>query len=181
MKYIYIFVLFLILSSPFMYNLTNKILKNVVKISNKVGRPTFYGLIIHTFIFLLLIRFIFEIDNITEGNVLDKNITSEEIDTSDPSHSHKIDNYLDEVRNIKDNAEFFFDENKNNIKSLLKNEVFTNRLLDNDDLVNNLDEMINSKSNFINDFSKYQNTLEDISKDSIREKIDKINIIDNFD
>ena len=180
MKYIYIFVLFLILSSPFMYNLTNKILKNLVKICYKNNCPTFYGLIIHTFIFLLLIRFIFEIDNITEGNLLDENITSEKIDTSDPSHRHKITNYLGEVEDIKDNTDFFFNKNNNNIKSLLKNEVFTNTFLENDKLVNNLNEMINSESDFINNFSQYQNTLKSVSAEPIRNKIDNIKLINGF-
>lgn len=47
-------VLFLIISAPFMYKITNSVLGGIVKLSDDSGRPTVAGLVVHTFVFYVL-------------------------------------------------------------------------------------------------------------------------------
>lgn len=47
-------VLFLIISAPFMYKITNSIFGGLVKLSDPSGRPTVAGLVVHTFVFYVL-------------------------------------------------------------------------------------------------------------------------------
>ena len=96
----YIFILFIIISFPLNYKLTNQLFKNIIKISSKDGCPTFYGLLIHTFIFLLLLRFFLQFNTFKEGNTelndeftdydINDPFTSDTVDMSDPSHRHNV-------------------------------------------------------------------------------------------
>lgn len=50
-------ILFLLVSSPFTYNLTNSITKGAgFEIADSAGCPNLAGLILHTFVFILLLR-----------------------------------------------------------------------------------------------------------------------------
>ena len=47
-------VLFLIISAPFMYKITNSIFGRVLRLSDDSGRPTVAGLVVHTLVFYVL-------------------------------------------------------------------------------------------------------------------------------
>ena len=49
-------LLFLLIASPFMYRLTNKITSLVGFETSSNGCPNIYGLILHTLVFALLVR-----------------------------------------------------------------------------------------------------------------------------
>ena len=54
-------IIFLVISSPLMYNITETILGGIVTISNK-GCPTLFGLILHTVVFLLISYGVMQLD-----------------------------------------------------------------------------------------------------------------------
>ena len=59
----YITIAFIILSSPFVYRLKNNIFKRVCRLSNKDGTPTLCGILIHSFIFMIIVKNILDMEN----------------------------------------------------------------------------------------------------------------------
>lgn len=54
---LYSMLLFFIIANPFTYKLVNNILGGLIgRISNKEGCPTMLGLIVHSLVFLLVVR-----------------------------------------------------------------------------------------------------------------------------
>lgn len=54
-------LVFLIISSPLLYKITNIVTYKIGFISSTDGKPNIIGLILHTIVFLLLVRFMMEI------------------------------------------------------------------------------------------------------------------------
>lgn len=59
---LYSAVIFVIISSPYAYMLTNGILGSLVSISSRVGCPKLVGLLLHAIVFMLIIRGMMELD-----------------------------------------------------------------------------------------------------------------------
>lgn len=56
-------VVFAVVTNPMTYKLVDRIFKMIdVKIANQTGCPTIIGLIIHTIVFILLLRALMEFD-----------------------------------------------------------------------------------------------------------------------
>uniref|UniRef100_A0A6C0D2B9 Uncharacterized protein n=1 Tax=viral metagenome TaxID=1070528 RepID=A0A6C0D2B9_9ZZZZ len=53
---LYCALLFLLIASPFMYRLTNRITEMVGLETSYNGCPNMYGLVLHAIVFLLLVR-----------------------------------------------------------------------------------------------------------------------------
>ena len=158
MKYIYIFVLFLILSSPFMYNLTNKILKNIIKITYRNNCPTFYGLIIHTFIFLLLVRFILQFNNLKEKLISNEMLKREELYEDDNMHNHNV-NIID-LQNLHNEYKDLFESEIDADNHSLLQLIFFKNFLNNDNQVENLKKIV-TNPNFSNVINKIKNEGQD--------------------
>lgn len=54
--------LFVLVVNPYMYDLTNKLLGNILGVISKNGCPTTLGLTLHTIVFLLLVRYSMDVD-----------------------------------------------------------------------------------------------------------------------
>ena len=167
MKYIYIFVLFLILSSPFMYNLTNKILKNIIKITYKNNRPTFYGLIVHTFIFLLFVRLILQFNNLKEKLTSYEMLKREELYEGDYTHNHDV-NISDLQTLHAEYEDLFGDENDPDNHSLLQSDHFL-EFLNSDKQVKNLKKII-TNPNFTKVIDKIKNDAR-VPQNSMRQAV----------
>ena len=149
----YIFILFIIISFPLNYKLTNQLFKNIIKISSNDGCPTFYGLLIHTFIFLLLLRFFLQFNTFKEGNtesndeftdyeINDDLFTSDTVDMSDPSHRHNVD--LSPLFDTKNSIHDLLIDYSSNAITLFENKNIREFITDND-LTNNLSNLFCSK------------------------------------
>jgi len=57
---LYTTVLFLLIVNPMTYRFVNMLLGKVVKIADNTGCPTPYGMLIHAFVFTLLLRGLME-------------------------------------------------------------------------------------------------------------------------
>ncbi len=53
---LYVTILFLVVSMPVTYKFTNALLKSVCVLASKNGCPTMCGILVHTLVFLLLLR-----------------------------------------------------------------------------------------------------------------------------
>ena len=49
-------LIFLVISSPFMYKLTNDLAASFGQVTAFGGSPTMFGLVLHTVVFLLVVR-----------------------------------------------------------------------------------------------------------------------------
>ena len=65
-------ILFLVVSMPVTYKLTNTLLKGVCVLASKNGCPTMCGILVHALVFLLLLRLSVNFTSIYEGNSLTK-------------------------------------------------------------------------------------------------------------
>ena len=165
----YIFILFIIISFPLNYKLTNQLFKNIIKISSKDGCPTFYGLLIHTFIFLLLLRFFLQFNTFKEGNTelndeftdydINDPFTSDTVDMSDPSHRHNVN--LKPLFDTKESIESLLIDNSLNAITLFQNKNIRKFIKDNN-LTNNLSNLFCSKV-----FMKYIFNIDDFQECSI--------------
>ena len=59
---LYSAIIFLIISSPYAYITVSRLLGPLVSVSSPAGCPTVIGLLIHTGVFLLIIRGMMELD-----------------------------------------------------------------------------------------------------------------------
>ena len=165
MKYIYIFVLFLILSSPFMYNLTNKILKNIIKITYKNNRPTFYGLIVHTFIFLLFVRLILQFNNLKEKLTSYEMLKREELYEGDDIHNHDVN--INDLQNLYTQYEDLFDKEIDpDNHSLLQSDHFIDFLNNDNNRIKNLKKII-TNPNFAKVIDKIKNDGQKSMKQAV--------------
>lgn len=90
-KYIIILFIFLFCSSLFLYKITNKLFKNIIKILNKNKCPTVNGVLIHSIIFFILFRFFLQFNNIKENIDLETTEIDSDPDKSlNHEHSHKV-------------------------------------------------------------------------------------------
>ena len=71
--YLLFLLLFLVVSSPIVYKFTNSIFKNICILASKDGCPTLCGLLVHTIVFMLLARYLLELNKINEGIDEDEN------------------------------------------------------------------------------------------------------------
>lgn len=49
-------VIFFIIANPLTYKFMNLFLKKIINITNKNGSPSFYGLMLHTIVYVIIIR-----------------------------------------------------------------------------------------------------------------------------
>ena len=64
---LYVTILFLVVSMPATYKLTNALLKSVCVLASKNGCPTICGIVVHALVFLLLLRLGYEFVPLREG------------------------------------------------------------------------------------------------------------------
>ena len=60
-------ILFLVVSMPATYKLTNMLFKGVCVLASKNGCPTMCGILVHALVFLLLVRLSYELNTLQEG------------------------------------------------------------------------------------------------------------------
>lgn len=49
-------LIFFIIANPLTYKFMNLFLKKIIKVTNKNGSPSFYGLMLHTIVYVIIIR-----------------------------------------------------------------------------------------------------------------------------
>lgn len=49
-------LIFFIIANPLTYKFMNLFLKKIIKVTNKNGSPSFYGLLLHTIVYVIIIR-----------------------------------------------------------------------------------------------------------------------------
>lgn len=160
-KFLLIFILFILLSSSFMYNITKKLLKKIIH-----HNLSFYISIFHSILFLFIIRLILEI-----------NILKEAIDISEPaltfdddidSHAHDISfgNYDKLYQGISDDIIYNDDLDQDLLKgneliNIVNDEKKKNNLLKYAQLYKSGDK------NTITDLSNNWNNINSISWNNV--------------
>ena len=105
--YLLFLLLFLVVSSPIVYKFTNSIFKNICILASKDGCPTLCGLLVHTIVFMLLARYLLELNKINEG--IDEDEMNSDIDEEQTSiveisekdkKKEEINNLITKIQNL---------------------------------------------------------------------------------
>ena len=107
---LYVTILFLVVSMPATYKLTNALLKSVCVLASKNGCPTICGIVVHALVFLLLLRLGYEFMPLREGKknknklIENKLITIEKkLKNQKPLINDAIDDFNNAINNPKMN------------------------------------------------------------------------------
>ena len=109
--YLLFLLLFLVVSSPIVYKFTNSIFKNICILASKDGCPTLCGLLVHTIVFMLLARYLLELNKINEGidedemnSDIEQDIDEEQTSIVEISEKDKkkeeINNLITKIQNL---------------------------------------------------------------------------------
>ena len=113
---LYVTILFLVVSMPATYKLTNALLKSVCVLASKNGCPTICGIVVHALVFLLLLRLGYEFMPLREGK---KNKLKNKL----KNKYRKIENKLKTQQSIINSAIDDFNDAIGNPKMNLKKKI----------------------------------------------------------
>ena len=168
-KFLLIFILFILLSSSFMYNITKKILKKIIH-----HNLSFYISIFHSILFLFIIRLILEINILKEGiYISETNTFDDDDDEEEHNHSFNSTNYDELYQGISGDIIYNDDLDQDLLKgneliNIVNNEKKKNNLLKYAQLYKS------GQENTITNLSNNWNNINSISWNDVKDNHDNI-------